>query len=233
MVINQFHSIGDLIFIEPICRMLWEKNGEKPILPVRDHLMWMFEYIDAARFTPMSKFKLDYDSMATNNPDYLPLRFANQIIRNLGPDDHSDLENMMLDKYKLSGMNPELWKTISLKFNEIRGRELFAKLDLDPAEKYILVNENSQAGKINIVPGGHRIIYMNNIPGFTVLDWYLVMLHARENHHVSTCTFFLLQALHNKFKFKSKVFIYPRPNYDGLRGISQLKPDFNLTLVEI
>jgi hypothetical protein len=233
MVINQFHSIGDIIFIEPICRHFWKKNGEKPTLPVRDHLMYIAEYMDSANFVPMSKFTLDYDSLKMDTPDYLPLRFANQIFRGLGPNDHSDYENMMADKYNLIGLNSQIWKTLDLKFNQVRGRKLFEVLKLNPKEEYILINENSQAGKISvIIEEDIRIIYMKDIPGFTVFDWYLVMLYAKENHHVSTCTFYIMQAIVNKFYFKSKVFIYPRPNEDGLRGISKLNPNYNLECIK-
>ena len=69
---------------------------------------------------------------------------------------------------------------------------------------------------------------MEHINGFTLLDWAYVMVFAKENHHVSTSTFFMMQAVSNQFKFDSKVFLYPRPNADGLRGISKLNPSFKI-----
>jgi hypothetical protein len=232
MVINQFHSIGDILFIEPICRKFWIKNNKKPILPVRDHLMWLSNYIESAQFVPMSQFELDYDSIEKDNMDYLPLRFANQIIRGLDKDDHSDYSNAMLDKYILAGLEEKEWRDINIIFNPIKGIELFRKLKLDSGNEYILVNENSQAGKINIVPKSDlRIIYMDETPGFTLIDWYVVILNAKENHHISTSTFFLMQAIANKFHFNSEVFIYPRPNEDGLQGISKLIPSYKCELV--
>jgi hypothetical protein len=216
MVINQFHSIGDILFLEPMFRHFWEKNGVKPIVPVRDHLMWLSDYIISAEFRPMSKFTLDYDSMDISNPDYLPCRFANQILRNLGPDDHSDFENMMNDKYHLAGLDPGMWKNINLSFNLRKSKALFGELDIKYGEKYALINENCQAGSIKISPKTPlRIIKMREIPGYNVLDWHEIMLHAEENHHVSTSTFFIFQAIS---PCKSTIFIYPRPNIDGLRG---------------
>ena len=234
MVINQFHSIGDILFIEPICRRFWIKNNEKPILPVRDHLMWLSDYIESAQFVPMSKFELDYESIETNNPDYLPLRFANQIVRGLDKNDHSDYSNTMPDKYILSGMQEKEWMSIDIKFNPEKAKALFLRLGLKFNEEYILVNKNSQAGKINIVPDTdlRTIVYMSEIPGYSLIDWYMVILNAKENHHISTSTFFLMQAIANKFDFKSKIFIYPRPNEDGLSGISKLNPSFELKRCE-
>lgn len=230
MVINQFHAIGDILFIEPICRHFYLKTGQKPILPIRDHLFWFSEYIHSADFRRMSQFDLDYDSMETSNPDYLPLRFANQIVRKLNPFDHSDYSNTMPDKYLLCGLEIELWKTLDIHFNTAKCQLLFNRLN-STKEPYLLVNEHSQAGDVEINPKTElKVIKMTQIDGFRVLDWAFLMLFAEENHHVSTSTFYIFQALCNKFDFKSKVFLYPRPNEDGLLGISKLNPSFKYTI---
>lgn len=246
MVINQFHAIGDILFLEPMFRHFWKKNGEKPIVPVRDHLMWIAEYIDSADFRPMSKFQLDYDSTATDNPDYFPARFANQILRGYDKNDHHDFENMMLDKYRLAGLPEDLWTTIQINFNVTKGRQLMKDLNLYEGKnfkRYFLYNTQCQAGSIAIplanvdknkpMPVWH--VAMREIPGYNVLDWFLVMYHAEQNHHVSTSTFFILQAIMNPQRsagFRNlSIYIYPRPNEDGLRGISQLKPTFKYTPV--
>ena len=235
MVINQNASIGDILFCEPIFRHFFLKNKEKPIVPLRDHLMWLADYIDSATFVPMSEFSLDYDSIETENTDYLPLRFANQIVRNLDKSDHSDYSNTMPDKYELAKLPLELWTELKINFNFDKARELCMKLNVDGKEKYILVNNHSQAGDINIIPkneNNYKVVYMENIPGYTLIDWCMVMLYAEENHHISTSTLYLLQAIKNKYStlFASKIFLYPRPNEDGLQGISKLNPTFEYTL---
>lgn len=235
MVINQFHANGDIIFIEPICRHFWNKNSEKPILPVRDHLMWFANYIESACFVPMSKFSLDYDSMEVSNPDYLPLRFANQIVRGLAADDHSDFSNTMPDKYKLAGIDLHKWKTLQWTVNNKKCAELLSALDISLLDKFIFVNENSQAGKIEINPenpNGYRIIKMRDIPGFTLLDWYQVMLLAEEHHHISTSTFFMLEFMKEIHDKNVPIYMYPRPNIDGLQGISKLNPSFEYISIE-
>jgi hypothetical protein len=234
MVINQFHSIGDILFIEPILRHYWKLNGDKPILPVRDHLMYLQNYIESARLVPMSQFVLDYESMETTNPDYLPLRFANQILRNKDKDDHSDYKNCMPDKYNLCGLNPDMWMNLDVKFNEGKGNALFNQLGLKDGEEYILVNEHSQAGRVEIKLNPNcRVLYMESIPGYSVIDWWYVILNAKENHHVSTCTFYLFQAIANKFNFKSKVFIYPRPDESGIKGVLKLNTGFKVKFRKI
>lgn len=234
MVINQFHSIGDLIFIEPICRYYFYKTGKMPIVPIHDHLMWIQDYIDSAAFVPKSVFELDYESLETSNPDYLPLLYANQIIRELDKYDYSDYENVMLDKYRLALLAysdigvKELWKTVDLKFDVDKGLRLFKELELEEDTRYVLVNQHSRAGSIDISINQkiRKVVYMSEREGYTPIDWWKVMLNAEENHHISTCTFFILQALYNKIPFQSQVFLYPRPGEDGLRGIKNLNPTY-------
>lgn len=234
MVINQFHAHGDILFCEPIFRHYWNKNGERPIVPLRDHLMWFADYIDSAQFVPMSKFELDYDSMEVGNPDYLPLRFANQIMRGLAPDDHTDYSNTMPDKYKLAGIPLERWKELRYEFHPEKSKALFALLNLSSDDDYIFVNENSQAGNISINPNTDmRIIKMQQIPGYNLLDWTAIMLCAKEHHHISTSTFFMLEAMKGLHEEKTPIYLYPRPNDDGLKGISKLNPSFQYTVCEL
>lgn len=229
MIINILHAIGDIIFCEPIYRYYWERDGIKPTVVIRDHLMWLQDYIESAKFLRESQWNWDIDNnVPTDN--YLPLRFANQIIRKLDKNDHSDFENCMQDKYILAGLRPDLWKELALTFNIERSRELFAHLDISSDDDYIVVNERSQAGQVEIKPEPkYKIVRMYDVPGYNVLDWAPVMLLAKENHHVSTCTFFIFEALKD---YKGKIFIYPRPNEDGLRGISKLNPTFTYTPVQ-
>lgn len=230
-VINQFHSIGDILFIEPICRKIWQDTFKKPILPVRDHLMWLSRYIDSADFCKMSKFNLDYESTDITYSEYLPLRFANQIVRGLDKNDHSDYANCMPDKYILAQQRLDDWKRIDINFDEALASELMTELKIK--EPYVLVNNHCQAGTIDIKPNTtDRIIYMSEIKGFTLIDWYGVILQAKEFHTVSTSTYFLCQAIHNKYQLDTPVHIYPRPNEDGLSGISKIPADFNYTLIQ-
>lgn len=234
VVINQPGAIGDLIFLEPMYRHLMNKNGEKPVVVVHDHLLWIQEYIDSADFLSLSKFPGNNlcNTMFHDPTAFLNMRYANQILRKLGPHDHHDLENMMLDKYRLMNLDPEMWKTIKLNFKDSKSSRLMEDLKIMQPDgtvdkEYMLINQYSQAGWIKIDPQTDmKKVRMTQRLGYTVIDWHLVMQMAHENHHVSTSTFYIMQAIQNQFHFDTKVCIYPRPNVDGLRGISQLKPDF-------
>lgn len=227
MIINQIHSIGDILFLEPMFRHFMEKNGEKPIVPLRDHLMWLAAYIDSATFRPMSQFKMDYESKILRD-DYLPTRWANQLLHGYGYDDHHDFENMMLDKYRLAQLDPYIWKDLKINFDEAKAESLMSNFY---EGDFILINNHSQAGDLRIQDGIKSSLpfcFMNRFSNFTVIDWYLMILHAKEFHTVSTSTFYILQAMKNQFPgMETKIFIYPRPNIDGLRGISLLNPTFD------
>lgn len=231
MVINILHSIGDILFCEPIYRHYWEKEGVKPTVVIRDHLLYLQDYIESASFIGASKWNGNIDDMEMR-PGYLPLRFANQIMRGLGPHEHHDFENTMPDKYVLAGLPVEMWKDMQFMFYPERSGALFSHLGIHGKSKYILVNERSQAGNIDLSgienKEGWQVIKMHDVPGINVMDWAMVMLLAHENHHVSTSTFYVMQALKG---YKKKFYVYARPNEDGLKGISKLEPDFDLVRV--
>lgn len=236
MVINQPFGIGDIIFLEPLFRHFWKVQGKKPILPVRDHLLNLQPAFGSVEMVPLSKASyFDINSTSMDKPEeYLPLRFANQIVHGYDVNDHHDFEHMMADKYILAGLDPDMWKQVDLNFSEAKCGALLDYLTGEQWDDFILVNEHSAAGRVIISTPltPFTRISMVDLPGYSVIDWAFVMLYARANHHVSTSTFYMMQALKNKFpKFGENIYIYPRPNIDGLRGISQLKPTFNYVAV--
>lgn len=231
MLINCIGGHGDVMFCEPIYKYFWQRDGIKPTVIIHDHQMFFKDYIESANFIPASQMPQLRDD-ANMREGYIPLRWASQIHRGYALDYHDDFENVMLDKYRLLGLDEDLWKSLNINFNTKKSTDL---LNQFTSRSYILINENSQAGKINLsfVNTNGKGIYMNAISRYNVIDWWEIIFYAEENHHVSTSTFYLMQAIKNKFReWNAPCYIYPRPNSDGLRGISQLKPDFNLIRVE-
>ena len=234
---------GDILFCEPIFRHFWKLDGIKPTVIIHPHQMWIQEYIESANFT--SECPKEFVTGSLHHSDtMINLRYANQIYRGYEPHDHHDLESMMLDKYRLLGLSEDLWKTIDVKLIYDRAAKLCGIVGdsvgtgLSPTlicRYYHFHNSNSQAGKITLPFTNEttgRVCDMKEISGFSLIDWWMLIYHAAENHHVSTSTFFLMQAIKNKYPdWNNPCYIYPRPNEDGLRGISQLHPDFNLIRV--
>jgi hypothetical protein len=126
-------------------------------------------------------------------------------------------------------LEESLWKTIKLNFNYKKGADLAQLLNISVFEEYTLRNETCQIGNIIIILNKNkRVVNMKPIVGFSMIDWFLIHKQADGIHTVSTSTFFMMQALSNEGWFSPEVHVYGRPNEDGLRGISQLEPDFNL-----
>jgi hypothetical protein len=210
--INQHAGLGDILFLEPILRKL-AKNNEV-IMPVVEPWLWQ-KHIPYVNFT---NFTFQFDGREQKfTSDYYPFRYANPIYRGYDLNDWHDFENCMLDKYRVLELPLDMWLGLSV----VRDYENEARLIklLNLPEKFILVNEYSRVGVTHIkLEGNTPIIYMRPVEGFSVIDWCGVMELAVENHHVSTSTFYLLHMLGLDAK------IYPRPDGDGLKGISQLLP---------
>ncbi len=233
-IINCVGGYGDILFCEPIFKYFLKKDGERPFVIIHPHQMWIQTYIESARFDCHIPEYFQTGSLFHNEED-INLRYANQIFRGLGPDDHHDLENMMLDKYRLLGLPEDLWKSLDIKIYGVGAKydKLYRQYFPIYWNNYHVLNESSQVGTIKLNSGHMHTIRMSEQPGYNVIDWWMLIHKAFENHHVSTSTFFLMQAIKNKFpEWNAPCYIYPRPNVDGLRGISQLKPDFNLIKVE-
>lgn len=210
--INQHAGIGDILFLEPILRKL-SKNNEV-FMPVVEPWHWQ-RHIPYVNFT---NFTFQFDSREQKfTPEYYPFRYANPIYRGYDLNDWHDFENCMLDKYRVLELPENMWLDLSVKRDLQNEKRLIRELILP--KEFILVNEFSRVGNTAInIDSNLPIVHMRAISGYSVIDWCGVMELAAENHHVSTSTFYLLHMLGLDAK------IYPRPDEDGLRGVSQLLP---------
>lgn len=219
-VINQPIGIGDILFIEPILRHLYNNGENRVILPTKPEYMWIADYITYVEFPSIHNFHMDYEKfdfgVINGDQHYIPMRFAMPIVRKLKPHDYSDLYHTMLDKYRMMNLDTDLWKTSKWTRNLNKENELFTKLV--HTDDYILVNTNYSGGSIHIpINTNKEIIYMSNIPGYTLLDWGKIVENASEIHTVSTSNLFMIETLNIKTDI---VHIYNRPidlNLDGIR----------------
>jgi len=155
LIINQPAGLGDIIFLEPL---VWATG--KHLFPIEDSLFWISEHLPQVNAIKKSECKADLES--PTNPETLNLRWANQIYRKYDWNYHDDYENMMLDKYRLVGLNPMLWKTLQIKRNTVREQKLLAYLNLP--EKFVLVNNFSRAGNLSIKPDTDLpVVYMREL----------------------------------------------------------------------
>jgi hypothetical protein len=219
-VFNQYQGLGDILFCEPIARHFYDNGKNEIVWPINDDFMWLSEYIKYINFIPKSNYHMNYESLnlgfIDQNTYFIPLRFANPIVRNLNPHDYSDQYHTMLDKYRMLGLPEDMWRTFKWERNLEKENDLYNLLVKD--ENYILINTKWSDGNVPIqTESTHQRINMDILPGFTLFDWAKIIENASEIHTVSTSNLFLIETLNLK---TNKINIYPRRprenNFDGI-----------------
>jgi hypothetical protein len=226
VIINQFFGLGDILFIEPIYRWFHEQ-GYKVIAPVEDHYYWLMYYIQYVHFKKKSEYTMDYENTEMgeiNGALYVPLRFSTPIQRGTHPHSGDYKEHFMLDKYRLLGLPEDLWRTLSWVRNEQKEEALYKFLGLKENTKYNMINNNFGGGfqKVEIEVSGNNI-YLDNIPGFTLLDWAKVIINAQKIYTVETSLIYMVETLPIKAK---EIHMYPRMPYeDTVYGVKNFISD--------
>jgi len=223
IIINQAFGLGDLLWIEPICRW-YHEQGYKVILPVDDHYYWLMYYIRYIHYKEKSGFKMDYEQC---HMDYkheeipvVPLRFSTPILRGCEPHDGELKEHFMLDKYRLLDLPLDMWRTLQWTRNMEKEQELYDFLELK--KPYTLVNLNFGGGlqRIDVKIEG---VQMRPINKFTLLDWSKVIEEAEVIHTVETSVIYMIETLDIKAK---EIHMYPRTPYEKtLKGVKNFISD--------
>lgn len=189
LIVNQFRGLGDLMFCVPLLRTYIDK-GYKVVQPVAP------EYVDCAKhfpeFTWLHKdlIKINYDSkefVKTDHYEVLPLRFSDSIAR-------KPYSEVMRAKYDMLGMDFKMWRELTWVRDIEAEQRLFDSFNI--AEPYIVVNDTfrtDKTGSVSIKPvTDKRIIRMSAMPGYTLLDWLLILQRADEIHTVGTSINFII-----------------------------------------
>jgi hypothetical protein len=222
-VLNQYQGLGDILFCEPIANHFYNNGQNEIIWPVNPEFLWIRDYIKYVNFVDKTTFNINYEDFEIHHLDdetmYIPLRFANPIYRGLSPHDYSDQFHTMLDKYRFLNLSTNLWKTTKWERNFIKEDELFNKVVKD--NNYILVNSNWSNGNFDFsfLDSNKKIVHMDKIENFNLLDWGKIIENADEIHTVSTSNLYMIETLNLK---TDKVYIYPRvPLEHNLDGINE------------
>jgi hypothetical protein len=183
--INQPSGLGDILMCEPIARHYYNL-GYKIIYWVREDYLWIRDYIKYINFISINdNYTTSDEAIFSDEMIYLPVMH-----KRLSNDADWVNGGWLYDKYRVAKLDYNLWKTFDYTRNEEKENELFQKLGLENKD-YILVNEYSSVGrrKLNI-DSEYDIVYMSNIPEFTMLDWGKIIENAKEVHTVSTSIVF-------------------------------------------
>lgn len=214
IIFNQFFGIGDILFSEPIARHYFEQ-GYQVIWPVEDHYYWVKDYVRYVDFRKKSEFQMDYEQCRM---DYefegipvLPLRFSTPILRNTDPHDGSLKEHFMLDKYRLTELPLDLWKTMQFNRNTDKEDALFEMVVKE--QPYTFVNKFYGGGfQSHEDWAGIEGVQLAKIPGFTLLDWCKVICEADIIHTVETAVFYLVETLPIEAR---EIHLHPRMPWEG------------------
>lgn len=220
VIINQPFGLGDILFLEPMCRHLTEK-GFKVIFPVHDHYVWLQDYIPYVDFRESTYFNMDYEAFSVEyyyeGYYVIPTRFANPLLRGFEPHFGGDKPNWMRDKYLLVGLDPDMWSSLRFSRNFFKEVELFNALGLVEGDRYAFVNtyfaDNYQTVDVDLSSYTGKVIQMRKEEGYTLLDWMHVIEMAEEIHTVETSVMYVVDSLADIRRAKS-LYLYPRKPYE-------------------
>lgn len=216
--INQPYGLGDILLCEPIARHYFEQ-GYKIVYWVKDEYLWIQDYIKYIDFISINdNYNTLDEPVFTEDIIYIPA-----IYKRVSEIDEWRRVGWLEDKYTISKLDKDLWKTFSFDRNTEKENNLFNYLNLEN-KKYILINGHSSAGYRDLkIESECDVINMSNISGYSMLDWYKVMQEAEAIHTVSTSV--LLPIVNMKHK---NVTIYERNLGDNtFYSIKDLFLDFN------
>jgi hypothetical protein len=205
-IIDQPFGIGDILFLSPIVSQI---EADKLIWPVIDHYYWIHDYIKIPNLTFIknSEFnKSDYQEFA-----YIPFRNAHGIL--------PKSEDCMIAKYNILGAQLDYFYTgikNIITRNTTKELELYNLLGIRDKESYIIINNNFAGPEYNYkldinISTTDKIIYMDYINGFTLLDWMYVLENAKSIHTVSTSLFFVIESINTD---NIELNLYPRKPLD-------------------
>lgn len=234
--VNQFCGLGDILFIEPIYKYL-HSLGLEVIAPVQDNNIWIQDYIPYVKFIKWSDTVVDLENFQFTYLDddtfYYPMRFSDQKFRGLKPHDPSAVRYWMTDKYRLIGLNPDQWKTLSFTRKPDKEKELYDLLiNKYNTEDYIFCNKTYQnslnlnvGDRINsIIPTNETIIELQILEGYSMLDWGYVIEKAKKVYTVSTSLIYYIQSLYQENK---EYHIFPRlPDETRLISVEEFLPAY-------
>ena len=191
-IYNQFFGVGDIMFIEPLMRMSF-LDGHKVILPVLDKfydIRHHFPYIDVVM---KGDLDIDYECkkiVETDDDIIYPVRWSREFF-------NSPLHCTMKNKYRMFGVDLEVWRSFTFLRHYDRELELMKSLNIQG--EFNLLNHNWHSFRDSYkdfnVDNGLQNIEMRFIHGFTIMDWAGVIEQATTIHSVNTSILYLLETL--------------------------------------
>jgi hypothetical protein len=202
--VNQAFGLGDILFLSPLVKEIEkDDNIEEVYWKIKDVFYWVKDYLEFDKVTFIKESDMGYPFEA-----YLAINFEHSVHIVEGRD-------CMETKYNLVNAPLEIWRNISLKRNYKKEEELLQKLNIKKGDDFIFVNNNfgnpSLKYSTDINPNVDcRIVPLEYVKGFTLIDWCSVLEQAKEIHSVSTSLYFVIEAIGRTHGLH----LYPRKPFD-------------------
>lgn len=221
IIINQFEGLGDIMFMITIARNYIEQ-GFKVLWPINPLFLDIQKHYPDIEFIDMNLLKLNYNvryPYKVSNCWVMPFRYTDYLVG-------VKYKDCMKSKYMYIVNDWETWKDkAEIKFDTKKAIFLFNVLGIKHGEKFTLINRKFRSdfsGEADIVMDlEERNIEMTPIEGFTLMDWYLVIMAASSIHTVGTSIIYLLELLN--LKKETPIHIYLREpdesNYENYEYI--------------
>lgn len=222
-LIYQPAGIGDIFYSLGVAYH-YKKQGYRIIWPVAKEILDLQNYIKDIEFYDwQGEFpKKEYynhnnlDIIQTEEFVFLPLHRSTDILGDL----------IMPSKYQLTNLNPNSWReNFNWERNIQKENELYSNvLCLAEDESYILVNQNfvtpPRTMKFPIeLDTEYKMIPMDYIEGYSVLDWAKVIENASGIVTIDTCIQYMIDKLNTKAEF---YYCYLRNGYGTYHQIKDL-----------
>lgn len=230
ILILQAAGIGDVLFCQKIAHQLARKYNRPIQWPIIREIAWVNDYIVT---DPLIQF-VEYDEHSYKKYDNcnVPQIVDDVLVIPISSADNTIVgEPIMKCKYTMCNLNHNEWeKFIKIKRNEEKENVLFNTVV--KSKDYVYVNrvyatpphqQISNFVDVNQIKN-KNIVEHAFIDGYNVFDWIKVAINASEIHTVSTCNFYIFEALQN---IMPPIHIYCRDRTSNLSQLAFLKPQLN------
>lgn len=235
IVFNQPFGLGDVLFCIKLANN-YIQRGYKVVWPILKHYLGIQKHFPQITFVNKELISIDYDFMGYKQYGHIlsiPLRFADGIQR-------LPYKDCMKSKHMLLNEDWTNWAEYDIKLDPLAATILMKTLGVEPDEKYNLYNPTFRSdfsGCADIVVDlDTKGVHMKSIPGYTLIDWYKVIIHATEIHTVGTSIIYLFEWLYKHGYFVRncpRIFIYKRkPDEKNFENYNYIMSSLNYTFVE-
>jgi len=204
IIIRQPAGIGDIFFTQKIAYTLYETYNVEIIWPVIPEFLWIKEYID----TPFIKFvnwneEFEGKNILLNNDVPYIFTLQDYLIIPLQRADWNYPGISVMDaKYKLVDLDFDDWSQyFTFKRNVEKENQLYYNiLGLTDESEYCFVSRNyGSPPNHEVYPFNYdkelKIVEMNFIEGYTLIDWCKVIENACEIYTVDSSINYIIDKL--------------------------------------